>query len=151
MLMSEFIPKSVKSLMNDFNRRVKNGKNGFQDFDEFLKWYNNQIKKCYYCELKEEESQILVTKILKSSRFPKNGISGRGTSRGMHLEVDRINPKGKYSKENCVLCCYFCNNDKSDVFHGDEYKEFSKDRIGFLRKLIKDFRLNLSRRRGEGE
>ena len=68
---NKFIPKSVKSLMNDFNRRVKNGKNGFKNFNEFLKWYNNQIKECYYCGLKEEESQILVTKILKSSRFPK--------------------------------------------------------------------------------
>jgi hypothetical protein len=130
--------KDIKSLRADYNRRKSNGDNDFLSFDDFNNWYNEQKKVCEYCGLKEEESQIIVTTKLESNRFPKNGKPGRGTARGMHLEVDRINPKGKYSRENCTLCCYFCNNDKSDVFNGAQYKEFFQDRASYLRKLIKD-------------
>lgn len=63
-------------------------------------------------------------------------ILGRGQSRGMWLEIDRLKPKDNYSLDNCVLCCYFCNNDKSDVFHGDDYREFQGNRVGYLRKLL---------------
>jgi 5-methylcytosine-specific restriction endonuclease McrA len=41
--------------------------------------------------------------------------------RGFNLEVDRKNPKGKYSPNNCVLACYPCNNAKSDVFSHAEF------------------------------
>jgi 5-methylcytosine-specific restriction endonuclease McrA len=134
----DYILKPTKSLQADFNRRVKKGVNKFLDFDDFKNWYDSQEKICHYCGLKEEESQILVLKFLKSKRFPQDGILGRGTARGMYLEVDRINPKGDYSRENCVLCCYFCNNDKSDVFNGNEYKEFFQDRLNYLKKIIQN-------------
>jgi len=48
-----------------------------------------------------------------------------------------MDPKGPYSKDNCVLSCGFCNNDKSDVFSYDQYIEFREDRVGFLRRLLK--------------
>lgn len=87
----------------------------------------------------EIQSQELVMKgLLKSNRFPQKGLIGRGTSRGVWLEVDRINPKGKYSRENCVLCCYFCNNDKSDVFSGEDYFKFRNNRLDFLKEKIKN-------------
>ena len=73
--------------------------------------------------------------ILKSNRFPLNGKFKQGRARGVWLEIDRKEPKGKYSKNNCVLSCYFCNNDKSDVFNEKEYNNFIKDRVGYLRKL----------------
>jgi len=78
-----------------------------------------------------------MTGILTSNRFPQQGKLGRGQSRGVWLEVDRIKPKESYSPENCVLARYFCNNDKSDVFHGNDYKVFMADRVGYLRGLIK--------------
>lgn len=130
-------PKPIKKLQADFSRRKQNKLNSFKDFDDFLEWYNDQTKECFYCGLKEKESQEIVYKgLLKSNRFPLGGRFARGKSRGMWLEVDRLEPKQKYSRKNCVLCCYFCNNDKSDVFHGEEYRKFMNDRIGYLRSLL---------------
>jgi hypothetical protein len=129
--------KSEGKLKADFSRRKQKGLNEFIDFEEFKNWYISKEKICYYCGIKEEECQEIVAfGILKSNRFPQNGILGRGQSRGMWLEIDRLIPKNNYSLDNCVLCCYFCNNDKSDVFQGEEYFKFQKDRVGYLRNLL---------------
>lgn len=136
---TNYIPKPLDKLKADYSRRVYNGQSSFKDFQDFLDWYNSKEKKCFYCGLKEEESQeIVMTGKLKSNRFPKDGISGRGQGRGRWLEVDRLEPKENYSRDNCVLCCYFCNNDKSDVFHGIEYKKFIENRLGYLQNLIRE-------------
>lgn len=130
-------PKPEDKLKADFSRRKQKGLSDFVDFEEFKNWYDSKEKKCHFCGLQEEECQeIVVTGILKSNRFPQNGILGRGQSRGMWLEIDRLKPKDNYSLDNCVLCCYFCNNDKSDVFHGDDYREFQGNRVGYLRNLL---------------
>lgn len=129
--------KPEEKLKADFSRRKRKGLNDFENFHAFKNWYDLQEKVCHYCGLKEEESQeIVLTGVLKSNRFPQNGILGRGKSRGMWLEIDRLNPKESYSTKNCVLSCYFCNNDKSDVFDGKAYKEFRNDRVGFLKRLL---------------
>jgi hypothetical protein len=130
--------KDPKKLRNDFNRRKREGKNKFIDFNAYKKWYENQSKECYYCHIEEEVCQEIVKKgILKSGRFPINGVPERGKARGLWLEVDRLKPKESYSEVNCVLACYFCNNDKSDIFHGDEYKEFFQNRKKYLKNLLK--------------
>jgi hypothetical protein len=136
-----YIPKPIKSLKADYSRRKQKELNSFKDFEAFLKWYNDQEKVCYYCGLTEKESQeIVMNEILTSNRFPQKGKLGRGQSRGVWLEVDRLKPKANYSAQNCVLCCYFCNNDKSDVFEGYNYKFFIKDRAGYLRELLKSIK-----------
>lgn len=135
----EYQEKPKINLKSDFDRRVRNNENSFKDFSDFFDWYTSQIKVCHYCGLKEEESQkIVVTGLLTSNRFPQKGKRRRGQSRGVWLEVDRLNPKQKYSRDNCKLCCYFCNNDKSDVFYGKEYKEFMEHRVQYLRNLIQE-------------
>lgn len=129
--------KPLDKLRNDYNRRLRNGKNSFVDFHDFLSWYSELEKTCHYCGLKEEESnEIVMSGKLTSNRFPQKGQPGRGQGRGIWLEVDRLHPKENYSRSNCVLCCYFCNNDKSDVFDGVEYKKFMLNRAGYLRQLI---------------
>ena len=133
----EFKQKPIEKLKADYSRRKLKELNSFIDFEEFEKWYKSQNKVCHYCGLKEEECQkIVMNGLLTSKRFPQYGILGRGQSRGVWLEVDRIDPKENYSIDNCVLSCYFCNNDKSDVFNGDDYKDFTKNRVGFLRKIL---------------
>ena len=110
---------------------------GFESVDEFLEWYKKEEKVCYYCGLTEENSQEIVHKgILTSNRFPTGGIFSQGVNRGYWLEIDRKEPKGQYSLNNCVLSCYFCNNDKSDVFTDNQYIKFTKDRVGYLRQLL---------------
>lgn len=134
----KYEPKSVEKLKQNYDKRVRENVNGFVDFQDFLNWYNSQEKKCIYCGLTEMESQELVkTGILTSNRFPQNGTVGRGQARGMWLEVDRLFPKGNYSRENSALCCYFCNNDKSDVFDFENYLKFRQNRIEFLREKLK--------------
>ena len=84
-----------------------------RDSASFYIWYKDRINTqnglCEYCNLPGD-----TTKNYRNEGFRK----GR---RGFRLEVDRKNPKGKYSPNNCVLACYPCNNAKSDVF---TYAEF---------------------------
>tara|TARA_R110000868_G_scaffold308075_2_gene569691 strand:+ start:516 stop:926 length:411 start_codon:yes stop_codon:yes gene_type:complete len=127
--------KPLTKLKQNYSSRKKH--NGFESFDDFLDWYNTQTKACHYCGVSEHDCQeIVMTGLLTSNRFPQNGVLGRGQSRGVWLEVDRLKPKGKYSRENAVLCCYFCNNDKSDVFDGDDYFQFMQNRHEFLKRIL---------------
>jgi hypothetical protein len=133
--------KPIDKLKSNFSQRKNKGLNSFDDFKDFHDWYSKQDKDCHYCGIKEAEMQeIVMTGILTSNRFPQNGIIGRGQSRGVWLEVDRLQPKENYSRKNCVLSCYFCNNDKSDVFEGNDYKEFMENRVEFLRRKLNDNR-----------
>lgn len=131
--------KTEKQLKNWFsNKKRSNSKIiEFKNFKEFKIWYDKKDKKCFYCGLSEEVSQEIVYKgLLKSNRFPFKGKITRGVNRGYWLEIDRKKPKGKYSHANCELSCYFCNNDKSDVFNAPQYRKFMQDRLGFLKSLL---------------
>lgn len=135
--MFEYKPKSNKQLRADYNRRSRNNDNRFVSFEDFKDWYHIQQKICSYCGIKEEECQkIVVSGLLESKRFPLKGKILRGRARGMWLEVDKMIPKDGYSRSNCVLACYFCNNDKSDVFNYNQYKSFQSNRLEFLKGLL---------------
>jgi hypothetical protein len=100
----------------------------FQNFNSFYKWYRTQYQiqeaKCYYCKTDEKVIAIL---------FEKKFQNRKRTTRGRHLEIERRDSTDNlYNEENCVLACYFCNNDKSDIFEEREYLEYLKDRKGFL-------------------
>tara|TARA_R110002051_G_scaffold232667_1_gene294391 strand:+ start:264 stop:689 length:426 start_codon:yes stop_codon:yes gene_type:complete len=134
-----YLPRTNQQLRNTFNRKVRGELNDFIDFNDFLDWFQEQPLQCDYCGLTEVELQeITMTGILTSKRFPQNGIVGRGTNRGVWLEFDRLEPNGLYSRNNCVLACYFCNNDKSDVFDGQSYRLFFKNRVEYLRLLLSE-------------
>jgi hypothetical protein len=89
--------------------------NRFISFEDFLSFYNNdKERQCYYCGLTESMIESLIE---KNKIYTK-----RLLIRGRKLEVDKRNPNGKYDKENMVLCCYWCNNAKSDEFSFEEFK-----------------------------
>ena len=111
----------------------------FLNPEDFVKWHNAQKKECYYCGLSEEDCQTIVCAEIggiTSNRFPEKGNRKRGRGRGYWLEVDKKAPKGDYNEDNSVLACYFCNNDKSDVFTAKQYKQFRENRQPFLTSLI---------------
>jgi len=76
---------------------------------DFIEWYRNQKKNCFYCNIPE----ILVVKFAK----------GKMKSR---LTIDRIKPKGNYELGNIVLACGICNFIKSDVFTKNEMLKVGK-------------------------
>lgn len=101
---------------------------GEKSFREFYNWYlkrrKDQNGSCYYCWADEKEMANFLKKRRKHIRRP---------NRGQHLEVERKNARtGDYSAQNCVLACYFCNNDKSDIFNEDEYRSYLKNRKLFF-------------------
>lgn len=144
--------KELNRLTNLYYSFKQRGERQFSK-KEFLKWYTENLELgCYYCGLEiETQIRLIESGKLNSNRFftnkyeNKSGVEKYGT-RGKSFEVDRKKPKGPYSVGNCVLCCYFCNNDKSDVFTASEYCNFiganplnKKDnsRYIFLNTLLK--------------
>ncbi len=94
----------------------------FKDFSEFFTWYKVQPRKCYYCKIDESVLFDLYDKGILSSK--------RGLTRGKSLEIERRNSKDNdYSKDNCVMACYFCNNHKSDVITEADHRNYFADNI----------------------
>lgn len=89
---------------------IAGASSGFGDFKNFYNWYIGKEGKCFYCKTKEN----ILIKLFKNKSFKSKHP---GSSTGI-LQIDKINPKKNYSKENCVLACIFCNNAKTDLIHG---------------------------------
>lgn len=96
----------------------------FEDFREFVE----SKKECEYCQITEEKVKGLIE---------KQELNKKKDTRGWSLEIDRKYPNYEYTKENCVWCCYWCNNAKTDEFSYDEFKK-----IGAVIKTIWNVRLN---------
>jgi len=95
-------------------------------FDEFCNFYgsdlDSQKRQCAYCGLREDQAARLREKGFIYSKLP---------NRGYTMETDRKNPSGPYTLDNIVLCCYWCNNAKTDEFTSEEFKK-----IGAVLELI---------------
>jgi 5-methylcytosine-specific restriction endonuclease McrA len=96
---------------------------GFFSSKSLAEWWINQLKTqdgcCFYCNTPIELIRTLITNKLLSGRK----VKGEGI-RGLYLELEKMKPKAGYNPTNCVLICYYCNNDKSNVYSYEEYKEF---------------------------
>ena len=78
---------------------------------------------CYYCGVNEQ--------ILKEL-FNEGEVCKTKRNRGAWFELDRKDSKGEnnvYSKDNMVLCCYFCNNHKSDVISSKDMRDYFGESI----------------------
>lgn len=82
-----------------------------QDFVALL-----NIGKCEYCNINEEDIDDLADhlKLWKKSH------------RGWSLEIDRKDSNYEYTKNNCVMACYWCNNAKTDEFTHEEFRKVGK-------------------------
>ncbi|NPV00452.1 MAG: hypothetical protein HPY53_03620 [Brevinematales bacterium] len=70
---------------------------------------------CYYCGITRKNLDSLLDSFLIFKDMWKQG-------KGWNFEVDRTNYE--YKKGEIVLCCYWCNNAKTDEFSAEEFKEF---------------------------
>ncbi len=95
-----------------------------EDFKEFLK----SRSECEYCHITVEKINALIE---------AQQLNKKKDTRGWSLEIDRKKPNYEYTKENCVWCCYWCNNAKTDEFSHSEFM-----RIGKVIESIWDDRLN---------
>lgn len=83
-------------------------------FDNFQHLTSQQA--CYYCGITPNE----INKLADLGRLYKK------KDRGWNLEIDRLDSNREYSPENCVMCCYWCNNAKTDEFTSEEFKQIAK-------------------------
>jgi len=101
--------------------------NNFLSKEEFYNWFKVQPRACSYCGITEEKLEVIFN-FDHGSLYTKRG-------RGRVLEIDRIDSSenaNDYSKTNCALSCYLCNNNKSDLITKDEFvKYFSTSFLKF--------------------
>lgn len=124
---SDINQDDLRRVKANFNRS-KHGAtaSGFQSAAELTVWYLDQfIKqdgKCCYCETPISLLRKLIDANLLRTRTV--GRTGKGR-RGYRLEIERLDTEENiYKPENCMLSCYYCNNDKSYIFPMDDYKKF---------------------------
>jgi hypothetical protein len=115
---------------NNYNRAKHKG---FTDKYDFADWFVNQLKEnnceCHYCGTSIHDIRKLINAGLLKER--KTGFGYRGKI----LEVDKNDDD--YTKDQCVLSCYYCNNDKSYTSEKDDYKEhFGANGNIYFKKLL---------------
>ena len=132
--LTELKKKASKIYSNKLSNDKKRAQKGYHalisDWDkkDFINWYKEQEKKCDYCGLTEEEGHTF-------NNNPIYSDSKRKKYRGNSLEIDRKDDK-PYSRINCVLACYWCNNAKSDVFSYDDFKPIGIQIGRRIRKIL---------------
>jgi len=98
------------------------------DVDAIKKLLHNN-NTCSYCGATQEQINEIDKKEKlkqeKSEDYQESyGLTSR--TRGKKLEVDQIDPKRGYVEGNITLCCYWCNNAKTDTFSAQEFKEIAR-------------------------
>ena len=89
-----------------------------------LKEFENMTKgktTCSYCS-------YCGISLAQIEELGKNGKlnNKRSDTRGYTLEIDRMLPNLEYSKDNCCMACYWCNNAKTDEFSPEEFKPIAR-------------------------
>ncbi|MGN6436107.1 MAG: hypothetical protein ACTHMM_06220 [Agriterribacter sp.] len=109
----------------------------FGDRNKLADWYVKQLIKqnckCYYCETSIHHiAQLIEMKVLKTRK-----VRGGG-KRGPVLEIAK--QENGHTSENCVLSCYYCNNDKSYTTTQDDYKKhFEENRKKYFASLTETY------------
>jgi hypothetical protein len=79
---------------------------------------------CYYCGISENVLKTLFNDADYTCKTKRN--------RGAWFELDRKNANNNfnvYNESNIVLCCYFCNNHKSDVISSDDMRLYFGEKM----------------------
>ncbi|RSK38999.1 hypothetical protein [Hymenobacter perfusus] len=84
-----------------------------EEFKQLVSPQNGELA-CEYCELTESDFRQLIQRGLVRTK--------RLSTRGSSFEFDCRDPEQGYTKNNVALCCYWCNNAKTDEFSAGEFK-----------------------------
>lgn len=84
---------------------------------EFDKMVEN-ANECEYCHITTEQIKTLIE---------KQKLSKKHITRGWSFEIDRKAANLEYTSDNCVICCYWCNNAKTDEFSYYEFKKIGAE------------------------
>jgi len=118
MTKEEFIVKEQVRI----RRRHQAKHNEMGDRETFANWYIEQLLKqnleCFYCST----SIIDINLLIDRGKLKVRNVRGDGV-RGRVLEIDKMENEKGYCADNCVLACYYCNNDKSYTLDSKTYKE----------------------------
>lgn len=101
---------------------------------EFLAFYgdDNKERACIWCGINENKIDLLiVNKLIDTKRL---------STRGRKMEVDRLRPNEGYVEGNIALCCYWCNNAKTDEFDEDEFIPIGNAIGEVFRKRLKSIK-----------
>ena len=123
---------SIVSICNNIPSKTKIkelfGSNLKKLKDNYASIFNENFKSAYDDLMKEEKCAycgIYVDQI-KALGENKKLNNKRSDTRGYTLEIDRMLPNLEYSKENCCMACYWCNNAKTDEFSPKEFKPIAR-------------------------
>lgn len=106
------------------------------NFEEFYKKYgeDKHNRKCEYCGITEDHIKSLLC---------NGGLRSKSLwNRGRFMEIDRKNPLDGYSADNIALCCYWCNNAKTDEFDYEEFKIIRRGITTIWNNRIKNIKNN---------
>jgi len=133
----QYHPASDDQIAKMYQKVRRSGQDQFFNKDNFFHWYYRQYLACPYCGLTEHNCQeVIMTGLITSEKFTSNAEITDRKSRGLWFELDRLDPHQPYDDQNCVMCCYFCKNDKSDIFTAAQYLEFRSDRGAYISNLL---------------
>jgi 5-methylcytosine-specific restriction endonuclease McrA len=112
----------------------KSERKTFGSADKLAAWFVGKLKdqnfSCFYCE----SSIFDINKLIDAGLLKTRAVRGEGR-RGPVLEIDKNDDT--YVPENCVLSCYYCNNDKSYTSSKEDYKDyFGKNRHQYFKTLL---------------
>ena len=112
---------NLKYIYDRFKKKQDDYKDAFNgSFEAFLAWWcektpEDGIRRCYYCEVDE--------RALKDA-FDLKIISSKKRSFSGELQIERKDPNGDYSADNCEFACVICNNAKSDMISADDFTTY---------------------------
>ena len=108
----ELLRNELKPLKDKYKEKFKN----IFPLEEFEKMTKDET--CSYCGIS----------LAQIEELGKNGKlnNKRSDTRGYTLEIDRMLPNLEYSKKNCCMACYWCNNAKTDEFSPEEFKPIAR-------------------------